>query len=104
MNGTRRDGTTSTLEQPARASIQTILPDEAGRICRILRPSGGRGMAKLNRDNPGVHGVKRPREGYVRILHAKEGCSVLVGFSEAKEECSRHDLGRIRRRIQSEVL
>ena len=61
-------------------------------------------MAKLDRYNPRVHGVKRPREGYVRILHAKEGCSVLVVVSEAKEERSCHDLGGIRRRIQSKVL
>ena len=61
-------------------------------------------MVELDRENSGVHGVKRPREGYVRILHVKEGCSVMVGVSEAEEEHSHHDMGGIRRRIQSEVL
>ena len=69
-----------------------------------LDPLEAEEMAKLDRDNPGVHGAKRSREGYVRILHVKEGCSILVGIGEAKEECSHHDLGGIHRRIQSEIL
>ena len=87
------------MRQPPRARVHAILPDEASIICRIFEPSGGRRMAKLDRDDLGVYEAEQPRKGDVCVIHVKEGCPILVGISEAEKECLHYDMGGIRRGI-----
>ena len=40
----------------------------------------------------------------MRFFCSDEGGKILVGYNGPKEGCSPHDMGRVRKRVQREVL